>query len=155
MEPFRRQPAGSRAAGPDPARPDLEALRPHLAARPEVRLAVVFGSWARGQGRLSSDLDLLLDLDPDSDGLRRALEPTVGRLARWRIDIVHAADAPPQLRLQVARHGLLLVERHPGDWVRFKTAAMVDWWDWAPTARRIHAAAVRRLREETQAYGRR
>ena len=33
-------------------------------------------------------------------------------------------------------------------WVRERARAMVDWWDWAPLARRIHDRAVARLRAE-------
>jgi hypothetical protein len=40
-----------------------------------------------------------------------------------------------------------LVEAKPHLWVDFKAKAMVDWWDWAPTARMMQAVAIRRLRE--------
>jgi hypothetical protein len=42
---------------------------------------------------------------------------------------------------------VLLFERREGLWVDFKTKAMVDWWDWAPYARRIHRGVAARLRE--------
>ncbi len=59
---------------------------------------------------------------------------------------------PPQLRFEIARSGILAFERHPGIWVRERARAMVDWWDWAPIVRRIHAAAVTRLRERGRAW---
>ncbi len=52
------------------------------------------------------------------------------------------------LRFQIARDGAVLVARKKRLWPRFKARAMVDWWDWAPTARKIHAAYIRRLRED-------
>lgn len=64
------------------------------------------------------------------------------------VDVTFAGDAPPLLRFQVARDGVLLHEARPGVWVGFKRRAMVDWWDWAPIARRMNRAAVARLREE-------
>jgi hypothetical protein len=38
--------------------------------------------------------------------------------------------------------------RDPGDWADFRARAMIDWWDWAPTARMINDAAIRRLQEK-------
>jgi hypothetical protein len=63
-------------------------------------------------------------------------------------EIVFFDDAPPQLRFEIARSGLVVAERLPGLWVRERARAMVDWWDWAPLARRMHAAAIARLRRE-------
>jgi hypothetical protein len=40
----------------------------------------------------------------------------------------------------------VLLERQEGDWKRFKVRALLDWWDWAPTARSLHRLAVERLR---------
>ena len=56
--------------------------------------------------------------------------------------------APPLLRFQIVRDGRLLVERPPYLWSDFKANAMVDWWDWAPVARRFHAAAAARVHEQ-------
>jgi predicted nucleotidyltransferase len=136
-------PAPGKAALP------LAALTELLESLPEVRLAVLFGSHARRQGRSDSDVDMLLQLDPDSEDVRHAVAASATRIVRREVDVVHRAEASPLLRYQVARDGVVLKQREPGDWVRFKAQAMVDWWDWAPTARRIHAAAVGRLRDET------
>ena len=45
----------------------LEALQAHEAElrRRGVRHAAVFGSFARGEARPDSDIDVLVDLDPD------------------------------------------------------------------------------------------
>ena len=77
----------------------VDRLREGAAALPAVRLAVVFGSTARGKQRPRSDVDVDVLLEP-------------------------------------------------GLWTHFKARAMVDWWDWAPTARKIHRAAMQRLRGE-------
>ena len=57
-------------------------------------------------------------------------------------------DAPPLLRFEIAREGVLLFQRDDHLWTDFKARAMVDWWDWAPTHRMIAAGVVRRLREK-------
>jgi predicted nucleotidyltransferase len=126
----------------------VERLRAVLAEVPEVRLAVLFGSAARGQAAPGSDLDVLLALEPDTDALRRQVSGALVRAVHRDVDVVHAADAKPLLRFEIARDGIMLAARDPSAWTDFKARAMLDWWDWAPYARRIHAAAVRRLREQ-------
>lgn len=127
---------------------DLEALRDALAPLPAVKLAVIFGSAARGRSGLGSDVDLALRLEPDTAVARREAVGAAGRAVRREIDAVDLDAAAPLLRFQIARDGVVLVERAPRSWARFKARAMVDWWDWAPTARQIHAAYLRRLREQ-------
>jgi hypothetical protein len=66
------------------------------------------------------------------------------------VDLVLLDTAPPLLRFEIARGGVLLLERSPGLWSDFRARAMVDWWDWAPMARRFAAAAMTRLASETR-----
>lgn len=47
-----------------------ERLRERAASLPEVRLAVLFGSTARGQARKGGDVDLGLLLEPDTPETR-------------------------------------------------------------------------------------
>ena len=111
-----------------------------------VRLAVMFGSAARGTARSDSDVDVgvLLDDDDDLPALRVALERAVAR----SVDLVSLRTAPPLLRFEIARAGQLLVERDPHAWVEFRAHAMIDWWDWAPTAQIMHRAVRSRLQRE-------
>lgn len=126
----------------------LEVLRRTLAARPAVRLAVHFGSTARGRGRPGSDLDVGVLLDEDGGTTLWEIEKALAAAIRQPIDLVDLRRAPPLLRFQIARDGRALVERREGDWKRFKYHAVRDWWDWEPTARRLHRRAVERLREK-------
>lgn len=124
----------------------VEQLNGALAERPDVRLAVLFGSAASGQLTAGSDVDLAVQFEgPDADS--GALGVSISRLVSRPVDIVRMDEAPPLLRFEIARDGILLVERQAHAWSDFRARAMVDWWDWAPTARAIQAAAVRRLRE--------
>jgi hypothetical protein len=70
--------------------------------------------------------------------------------ARRPIDLVRLDTAPPLLRFEIARTGRVLVEREEHGWADFRAHAMIDWWDWAPTARMMHATMAARLREETR-----
>ena len=132
---------------------ELQPLREALAAQPAVRLAVLFGSAANGRQVAGSDLDLAVRLAPDSADTRHTAALAAGRAIGREIDLVEIDGAPPLLRFQIARGGRLLVEREPGSWTRFKARAMIDWWDWAPTARMMQAIYLRRLREKV-AHGR-
>jgi predicted nucleotidyltransferase len=126
-------------------RPPERALVDALQSWSGVRLAVLFGSAARGKAAPGSDLDVGILFDPGQESAA-ALEVALARATGRRVDVVRLEAAPPLLRFEVARDGRVLLERTPHAWVDFRARAMTDWWDWAPTARFLHAAAVERLR---------
>ncbi len=78
---------------------------------------------------------------------RAAVNPARAPPAR-PVDLVLLDDAPPLRRFEIARGGQVLVERVPHAWADFRARAMIDWWDWAPTARAMHRVMAERLREE-------
>jgi predicted nucleotidyltransferase len=121
------------------------ALVDALQSWPGVRLAVLFGSAARGSAAPGSDIDVGVLFEPGQEDAT-ALEVALARATGRRVDLVRLDVAPPLLRFEIACDGRLLLERTPYAWVDFRARAMTDWWDWAPTARFLHAAAVARLR---------
>jgi hypothetical protein len=123
-----------------------ERLRDRASTLPAVQLAVLFGSVARGEGRARSDVDLGVWLEPDTVSQRVEVEAELGRAAGRPVDVIVLNHAPPLLRFEVARDGVLLLECREGLWTDFKARAMVDWWDWAPMARTIEATAIERLK---------
>lgn len=128
----------------------LDRLRQKADSWPELRLAVLFGSTARGQAGPRSDVDLGLLLEPYSPELRFQVEAELGRAAGLPVHVILLDEAPPLLRFEIARDGILLFQREEHLWTDFKARAMVDWWDWAPTARKIQAAVFQRLRERVR-----
>lgn len=114
---------------------------------PEVELAVIFGSAARGEATPGSDVDIGVQLKDKSLGVLRRLEVLLARAVRREVELVALDDSPPLLRFEIARDGKLLLERRPHAWTDFRARAMVDWWDWAPLARRIHSAAAARMKK--------
>lgn len=125
----------------------LEKLRAALEQLPAVRFAVLFGSAAQGTSRSKSDVDIGVSLESGADRsptLGVVLERAIGR----PVDLVWLDEAPPLLRFEIARAGLVLVERDRHRWAEFRAHAMIDWWDWAPTARMMHETMSMRLREE-------
>ena len=121
----------------------LDALRAVLEADPEVELAAVFGSAARGAVTARSDLDV--GVMGVSATRLPSLAVRLARAAGREVDLAQLETAPPLLRFEIARDGVLLLERSPDLWSDFRARAMVDWWDWAPLARRFTAAAMARL----------
>lgn len=85
---------------------------------PAVRLAVAFGSRARGAA--GRDLDVAVRLEPDTPSLRFEVEAALGRAAGCPVDLVLLDDAPPLLAF--------------------------EWWEFRPLARRMSEAALQRVR---------
>lgn len=127
--------------------PDLEALRRDLEDREDILLAVLFGSRAEGRERPASDIDLGVLLEPSADRHLSLLQGELSRKAGGEVDLVDMATAPPLLRFKIAQNGHPLVLRDRADWVRFRAKAMIDWYDWQPTARRMWMHYRRRLKE--------
>jgi predicted nucleotidyltransferase len=123
-----------------------DVLRQTAATLPDVELLVLFGSRARGSSRPDSDVDVAVGVSSWSTEVRRAVEVALARAVRAPMDVSFLDTAPPQLRFEIARSGVCVFERTQGAWTRERARAMVDWWDWAPLARRIHDRAVARLR---------
>jgi hypothetical protein len=70
------------------------------------------------------------------------------RRAGRRVDLVALDAASPLLRFQVARDGSVIVEREANAWADFRARAMLDWWDWQPTAAMARRVLAERLRKE-------
>lgn len=119
------------------------ALAAAIQADDRIRLAVIFGSAARGTSSSQSDLDVGVLGLPVRDIPKVAVQ--LSRLAKRELDLVDLASAPPLLRVEIARDGVLLFARPAYLWSDFRGQALVDWWDWAPLARRFGAAAMARL----------
>jgi predicted nucleotidyltransferase len=100
----------------------LSGLRRALRTERGVRLAVLYGSLARGDEDSDSDLDLLIDTEDEpavsAARLAARLEPLIGR----RVDVAHLdrveAEAPLLLD-QALREGRVLVDRD-GLWSRLE-----------------------------------
>jgi uncharacterized protein len=124
-----------------------DALTRALEPVDDVRLAVLFGSAAKGALRADSDLDVGL-LMANGRPLPPALQVTLERTTGRAVDLTLLDLAPPLLRFEIARGGVVLLARDPHAWADFRAHAMIDWWDWAPTARMMHAAMAARLEDE-------
>jgi predicted nucleotidyltransferase len=92
----------------------LAGLRRALRTEPNVAMAVLFGSVARGDETPGSDVDVLVDLhDPDRFrmlALEERLSSAVGR----DVQLLRLADAQrePMLLAEVLDDGRVLADRH-------------------------------------------
>lgn len=81
----------------------LRRLQPELSRRHVVRIGV-FGSVARGEARPDSDIDVLVEMDPEGDlfdlvGVKLLLERELSR----RIDVVAAGGLKSDSRDRILR----------------------------------------------------
>jgi len=102
----------------------LSALTGALRTEPNVRLAVLYGSTARGDERRDSDVDVLVEFRDDATGstsaLARRLERAVGR----PVDVARLSRVrkeAPLLLVQVLDEGRVLVDRE-GCWEHLRRA---------------------------------
>lgn len=100
---------------------ELGVLRRLLRTEPNVALAVIFGSFARGDEHADSDLDVAVTLrrpDPLAlERLRRRLQPNLER----PLQLVTLSDMGDSASLlhEVLRDGRVLVDRE-GRWARMQ-----------------------------------
>lgn len=92
----------------------LGGLRSALRTEPNVRLAAVFGSVARGDDRMDSDVDLLVELADPSWARRQPLNTRLERQFDRPVELVRLEQVRvdnPSLLVEVLREGRVLVDR--------------------------------------------
>lgn len=111
------------------------ALGEFAARHPEVLGVFIFGSYAKGRMRKSSDVDVAVYAEPEvvagDLGLDVRLRYTVeleGMIGK-SVDVVILNQAPPILRHQIFRDGVLVYERERSRVRRFIGDALVEFYD--------------------------
>jgi predicted nucleotidyltransferase len=106
-----------------------------------LHLLVLYGSRARGDAHARSDWDVAYQAGAacDLDALLAALADT---LKADRIDLVDLDRAGALLRHRVARDGVMLFEREPGRFDRFRLDAVHTWCDLAPVLEPLYAGVL-------------
>lgn len=108
-------------------------LRECLVERPEVVVAYLFGSWARGTQTALSDIDVAVLLAPVADLRATTMELAAdlsGVTGRARLDLVVLNDAPLALAYRVLRDGQLLACRDewPGSATGWRPSTATSTW---------------------------
>ena len=118
-----------------------------------VDALILFGSRALGVARQTSDVDLgvLVQTDRIDPAYRRAVYDELYTIVTDEIrlpitvDIVFLTDAPLELQSHVSRHGIVLFERRPQAFVRFKEQVMRQVADFAPYRALFEQATLARM----------
>lgn len=99
----------------------LSRLRRALRTEPNVRLAVLFGSFARGDDRPDSDLDLLVALADHGIGKMGYLTLRLSTATGREVELIELEQArrAPFLLLEILTYGRVLVDREDV-WARLR-----------------------------------
>jgi uncharacterized protein YutE (UPF0331/DUF86 family)/predicted nucleotidyltransferase len=118
-----------------------------LNAGPPLRLAMLFGSGARGTDRSDSDVDIgIAPLDPDLPLVAELdLQSRLSEICGREVDLIRLDRAPCLVRWQVVRHGQVLFEAGPFEAARFIAGAASDYLDFEPGFARAAALFQERL----------
>jgi predicted nucleotidyltransferase len=125
-------------------------LRHALSGRKDVRVAVLFGSVARGAARASSDVDVAVDA-PGADllELAAALSEALSR----EVDVVPLEDATIPLLEQLVRDGIVVHEAYPGAGALWRSHALTSLETDRPWFARMREAWLARVRERGLSRG--
>lgn len=118
--------------------PALDLIVAALRGGPPVRLAILFGSTARGTQRNDSDIDIgIVPEDPELPlNEELTLQTELSRVSGRQVDLVRLDRASTLLRWQVVRYGRALVEAEPFAAARFTADTVAEYLDFAPAFER-------------------
>ena len=110
-------------------------------AKHHVRLAVMFGSRARGTGHPSSDFDFAVEGDVDTIALAAALSDAVSA----NVDVVDLDGLSYSLRSEVLRDGKVVYENRHGVAAEWRTRAILEHETDRPLFERMQRAYLARV----------
>ena len=122
--------------------PTVQAIRECLLGRLDVRLALVFGSRARGTATPASDVDVAVGA-PGVDLLDLAAE--LSRATGLDVDVVDLEHAGVPLLARIVREGVLVHELRPGTAATWRALALADLETDAPWFARMRDAWLARV----------
>jgi hypothetical protein len=129
---------------------DREEIVAHLAGRSDVVVAYLFGSLARGEATLQSDVDLAVLLDAHL-GRREQVESQLDMMIALdavsdrEVQVTLLNSASPMLAYQVLREGSRLYARDDKERIAFEVRAMKRYFDVKPRLDFYREHLLRRL----------
>lgn len=110
----------------------------------QLACAYLFGSYARGEARFDSDMDIavLFRREPPCslDGLGMAIAGAIEDATGKRADVVVLNRASPDLTHHVLRDGVLILENDRSRRIRFEVRARAEYFDVLPYIREYRHA---------------
>jgi uncharacterized protein len=122
-----------------------DALRSVLSTRPQVRLALLFGSRAKGSAHASSDVDVAV-LAPGEDLL--ALGSELSQAVGTTVDLVSLEDPGFALLEELIRDSVLIYEAAAGNAARWRSHALSELDLDRPGFERMRDAWIARVARE-------
>jgi predicted nucleotidyltransferase len=132
----------------------IPLLARNLSILPEVVAVYLFGSFARGNPRRGSDVDIAVFTKELSSPRRRSRSrdeyaaAASKALGTDRVDVVVLNQAPVVLRHEVFRDGKLLFVRDRSGLSRFRVRSSREYLDTIPLRRTFEKAYFRKIREK-------
>jgi predicted nucleotidyltransferase len=123
----------------------IDDVRRAIAKVPGVRLALLFGSRARGTERDDSDVDVALD-GPNVDRLSAAA--ALGAALGLRVDVVDLRDATIPLLEELLRDAVVVHEASPGAGASWRSRILTQLETDRPWYARMRDAWLARVAEE-------
>ena len=115
-----------------------------LRGRPEVMLAVLFGSRARGDAHVTSDVDVAL-LAPAADLLE--IGACLSQASGLEVDVVSLSDPGVPLLEELLRDARLVYEARPGVYATWRSHVLADLEIDRPWYERMRNAWLARVAE--------
>jgi predicted nucleotidyltransferase len=120
----------------------VQAIRERLLGRLDIRLALVFGSRARGTATPTSDIDVAVGA-PGVDLLDLAAD--LSRATGRDVDVVDLEHAGVPLLARIVREGVLVHEVRPGTAATWRAQALADLETDGPWFARMREAWLARV----------
>ena len=121
----------------------IARLRREIGAPPGLRLALLFGSEARGEARADSDIDLAVaGRDVDLCALAGSLSASLDR----EVDVVALGDVPVPLLESLVAEAQPVYEAQPGEFAVWRSRALATLETDRPWYARMRDAHLARLR---------
>lgn len=97
----------------------------------EIKLIYIFGSYAEGENRADSDLDIAMYFDSEVDGFIKLdiLDELVGIFNREDIDLVILNNVDEVLKFQVIKYGKVVYMEDLVTKVTFESSVMREYMD--------------------------
>jgi predicted nucleotidyltransferase len=132
---------------------DISAIKAYFAQQPEVVLAYLFGSIARGEADSLSDIDIAVLLQPDLESeacVEKQLQfmLDLDKITKQDAQVMLLNQASPMLAYQTVRDRVLLYERNPQERANFEVLTMKRYFDVKPMLEFFNQARLRRIKEE-------
>ena len=129
--------------------PIIKQLDNFFSSKLEALAVYLFGSWAAGKAKKTSDADVavLLSLSAAKKAFKLQLrwQEDLARILGVNVDLVILNEADPLLKFQVYSKGLQAHVKMPVPAEKFKWRAINEYWDWIPGQRILQKTALARM----------